>query len=83
MPRSNTESIKRKVLIGKESKQMRTNGYKQAENEKEEFPANTGTKKPAHLNPWGSCFGPVVESVPIHSRSKPAQLIRAPAAADP
>lgn len=45
------------------------------------FPANADSEKPAHLNPWGSCFGPVVESVPIHSLSKPTQAN--PAVADP
>lgn len=62
---------------------MTTNDYKQTENEKDRFPANTHSKKPAHLDPWGSCFGPMVESVPIHFLSKLTQLIRAPAAADP
>lgn len=62
---------------------MRTNDNKQTEIEEVRFPANAESEKPAHLNPWGSCFGPVVESVPIHSLSKPTQVIRAPAVADP
>lgn len=47
------------------------------------FPANTDSKKHAHVSLWESGFGPEAESVPIRFLRKPTQLIRVPAAADP
>lgn len=74
------KSIILQVVKDKVSTQLKTD-CKQTSNKREGFPANTDSKN--HASHWESGFGPVAESVPFRFLSKPAQPIRAPAAADP